>query len=611
MASAAVVSTTTAAPSSNKGDGDAPPSSDEAPGPSPAASDVPPPAESAAQSADHDVEPTTDEKLTDGNAGSSSEETEWRHDVHLNTNGIANSNSTSATATSSSSPKTLLQSEEEHPQHVSKEPTFDRKIPALKPPPADLEGPLPKELKRILHAVAKTGACSWLAWDDDNEDDDAVNPKKRGSAELSTAPSAGIGAAAAAAVAASSEGFSRNLSTLKQAPARTPFASSSSSAGITAFSQWDAAKRDAAGGSSSTNLAIRGSPFSSQHAAARRSGLSHSYTTAATAGMTGGMGVAGSSSQTPPPRKKHRNGIHHKGSGGNSRRRFGKNGSVVHGGGGGVATSLATTTTTTSVATTTPGEGSRKRPLYLIRTSTPNSGLPPAPESVGSGRTSGSEVEDSTQYECDSEASFATTNSEFSVPRTMPHNLGNTSNNEQPNPKQLLGQSNTFGPARSGDTESSDANIPYKTLQMALRVATGKVLDHFYHTRGGYKLSPAERRRNRPPPKIEVVVDDPAGKNGADVRTSLTSVDDSEKNDGMKHGRPLSPEDIFQQRRQKLLHMLTPASIFLEPSSFRRRKSTVVQNDLAPFTLQRIAEVLLAPERVSCAALPLDKPIKF
>lgn len=241
-----------------------------------------------------------------------------------------------------------------------------------------------------------------------------------------------------------------------------------------------------------------------------------------------------------PPRKKHRNG-HHKG---NSRRRFGAADASKNSAGGG-----------------------RKRPLFLIRTN-PNSGGStfPAPGSVGSGRTSGSEPDDSTQYECDSEGTSTTSNSEVSVERLR-------KTQQLVNVNALQAQNNKVHAVstveESHATDHSDYH--YKTLQEAFRVALGLVLDHFYKQRGGYKLAPAEKRRNE-------------------------TLSASDKSNNEKRIPPLSPDAVFRQRRQRLVNVLLPENKVTSATS-RQRKST--SSNGYPFTIQRIAEVLVAPERVS------------
>jgi hypothetical protein len=247
-----------------------------------------------------------------------------------------------------------------------------------------------------------------------------------------------------------------------------------------------------------------------------------------------------------PPRKKHRNGLHK-----TTRRRI-------------AAADAAS-------ANRNASSGGRKRPLFLIK-SNPNvnsiSNIYSAPGSVGSGRTSGSEPDDSTQYECDSEGTSATTNSEVSVER-----LRKT--------QQRVNASAAQAPSKIGSSASigddSNPSPHYKTLQEAFRVALGLVLDHFYRHRGGYKLSPAEKRRNQ--------------------TLSATTSNSSEKTSSDERRiSPQSSEDVFHQRRQRLVTMLLPDS---ESSEDGPRRRNLVTSDGPPFTIQRIAEVLVKPERVS------------
>lgn len=241
-----------------------------------------------------------------------------------------------------------------------------------------------------------------------------------------------------------------------------------------------------------------------------------------------------------PPRKKHRNGLH-KG----ARRRF--------------ATADATA-------------GGRKRPLFLTIRTNPNTqsnaNANAAPGSVGSsaGRTSGSEPDDSTQYECDSEGTSATTNSEMSEERLLRKTQQRVNANALHTPSKI-GSTTSIG-------DESSPSQHYKTLQEAFRVALGLVLDHFYRHCGGYKLSPAEKRRNK---------------------TLSASSNSSEKANDERRIPPLSSEGIFQQRRQKLLTMLLPGN----PDDGLMRRKATNSEALPPFTAQRIAEVLLSPERVS------------
>jgi hypothetical protein len=120
----------------------------------------------------------------------------------------------------------------------------------------------------------------------------------------------------------------------------------------------------------------------------------------------------------------------------------------------------------------------------------------------------------------------------------------------------------------------------HKTLKEVIRHAVGIVLDHFYHHRGGYKLSPAEKRRNNT-----------LLANGKDEQThgQFTST-----------SQALSPKQVFLQRRQRLVEMLLPK----HPNG-DENFGDQCHTDGPPFTIQRIAEVLVAPERVRALLLIL------
>ena len=246
-----------------------------------------------------------------------------------------------------------------------------------------------------------------------------------------------------------------------------------------------------------------------------------------TNGRSGYSSYRGGIAAQASPRKKQRNGLHK-----SNRRRL-------------------------------DAKAGRKRPLFLIRTShnPVNNQNVTAPGSVGSGRTSGSEPDDSTQYECDSEGTSATTNSEVSVERLRKS-------------QQLVNESSAAGSRQAGiaaarmNVRGTSSDV--KTLHEAFRIALGLVLDHFYQNCGGYKLSPAEKRQNE---------------------NTTSSIPD--KHDSMALNQ--SPEHIFQQRRQKLLGMVSSHAD--HPDRTFRLKSPTKEGP--PFTIQRVAEVLVSPERVS------------
>ncbi len=240
-----------------------------------------------------------------------------------------------------------------------------------------------------------------------------------------------------------------------------------------------------------------------------------------------------------PPRKRHRNGVvHHKGG---ERMRFGNPDGACFSNG---------------------SSNGRKRPLVVVRT---NSGTA---SSIAS--SVGSEPDyDSAPYECDSEGTSA---SEISARRTT-----KAKRSVNPQGVQINSGVETWTDTATVEDEANsvDGSIqlggsPYKTLQMAFRGALGLVLDDFYQKRGnGYILSPAEKRRNE---RIEEKVNkNTKGDNDAKRKLSFL----------------LSSEYVFQQRRQRLMAMLLPKD--------------GEESREPPFTIQRIAEVLVAPDRVRIA----------
>ncbi len=340
------------------------------------------------------------------------------------------------------------------------------------------EGPLPRELRRIIMEVAKTGKCSWLSWNHEIAPNNEEVPKSE-----------------------------RKMTSSASPPQYSP------------------------------SFANKGVVRKQPSAAAARRGL--------------------------PPRKRHRNGVMHKGGErmrfGNADGAFGRNNASTN---------------------------SRKRPLVLVRTNSSTStatattsnvtntasvaaGLySSAPSSVGSGRSTGSEPDyDSAPYECDSEGTSATTNSEISLRKTT-----RTKRSGAAKSAPISGGTYTTTVCDGEDeTYSFDGNTisPYKTLQTAFRGALGLVLDHFYQNRGnGYKLSPAEKKRN------DRLAETLIRSDAAMTSDKLSSL--------------LSSEYVFQRRRQRLMAMLLPSSNEQEKRS-----------EEPPFTIQRIAEVLVAPDRVS------------
>ncbi len=156
-------------------------------------------------------------------------------------------------------------------------------------------------------------------------------------------------------------------------------------------------------------------------------------------------------------------------------------------------------------------------------------------------------------------------------------------------------------PSSTGSLGPLCLSLPFRTLRGALRLAVALVLEYSYKHRGGYKLSPAEKRR------FEVL-----------QQTSPTRSGGVEKSASSFH--PNQTDVAFMERRMRLLKMLGGGKSgrssagrvassdggFTSDTSFdgaARRKSSddYPQNSRygPPFTIQRVAEILLMPERVS------------
>ena len=146
-------------------------------------------------------------------------------------------------------------------------------------------------------------------------------------------------------------------------------------------------------------------------------------------------------------------------------------------------------------------------------------------------------------------------------------------------------------------------SLPFRTLRGALRLAVALVLEYSYKNRGGYKLSPAEKRR------FEVLKQ-------ANLNMCIEKT--------VNH-HPSQTDVAFMERRMRLLKMLGGGKSsstrssgrvsmssnasdggFTSDTSFNcdaRRKTSddFIQGGRCgpPFTVQRVAEILLMPERVS------------
>lgn len=279
-------------------------------------------------------------------------------------------------------------------------------------------------------------------------------------------------------------------------------------------------------------------------------------------------------------RRKHRNGVKI------NRRR------LADAAGGGSQTQTGTT-------------GSRKRPLFLIRTSPSSAGGGVSgvfsPESLGSGKTSGSEPDDSTQYECDSEGTSATSCSELSTER-KDCSVRSAQRVAIPSPK---------GPVTPAVDDEVSSFKGYRCLKDAFRAAIGFVLDYWYRQKDGYKLSPAEKRRSETSKSERSIPSNSRTENDSNTKSSnvnpnnisagSTTTDRGDNKSQTEESKQYindiySPENIFQQRRQRLLTMLGQPEDKVAMNTVHR---FLAEDDGPPFTIQRIAEVLIAPERVS------------
>ena len=137
-------------------------------------------------------------------------------------------------------------------------------------------------------------------------------------------------------------------------------------------------------------------------------------------------------------------------------------------------------------------------------------------------------------------------------------------------------------------------------------MALGMVLDHWYRHRGGYKLSPAEKRRSEAAEKATQALVNGESKQPAVETTNGAKNPPPDKNKSTKE--PPKAEVIFQKRKQRLLVMLGQQG---DSKTSRRNIATArryqAEDEGPPFTIQRIAEVLIAPERVSCCCWDCDR----
>ena len=198
---------------------------------------------------------------------------------------------------------------------------------------------------------------------------------------------------------------------------------------------------------------------------------------------------------------------------------------------------------------------------------------------------SGSEHEDTSQYECDSEGTSATSNSEMSFNSSISKRRG----------IQTMGNIGSRANLSLTIAKRTDpvARPQYMSVRDALVSALTLVLDHYYYNRGGYKLSPLEKRI------YDIVAENnDATKDLPDNHESSAAATDPVRNS----------EEVFQKRKKRLLEMLGKycnAVASDHENSDIEKGSTVAllhsrdntKSFFPPFTIQRLAEVLMEPER--------------
>jgi hypothetical protein len=249
--------------------------------------------------------------------------------------------------------------------------------------------------------------------------------------------------------------------------------------------------------------------------------------------------------------------------------------------------------------------GNRKRPLIFLRTqsgSTHNTPTMFSPGSVGSGRTSGSEHEDTSQYECDSEGTSATSNSEISFDRGRGSAAGNRrasdTNRSSRSRPGIARQDNITGRVTIQNS-SKDISVrsAYSCLRDAFRVAVDVAIEHYFMHRGGYKLSPVESRMKSDLLKKHQTATPDREAGEKDVGPKATNANISIDTGGMPADGELhlkhleNYEDIvFRKRKNRLLGLLGRDS---------RSANAPIRSleQSSPFTIQRIAEVLISPTR--------------
>ena len=249
------------------------------------------------------------------------------------------------------------------------------------------------------------------------------------------------------------------------------------------------------------------------------------------------------------------------------------------------ATATSTTSTGTSTFTNTNAPSAYQNSLAAFL---PNASAGRATGSIASyTAASGSEHEDTSQYECDSEGTSATSNSEMSFGSSISKRRGMSAIGNIGSQQQRANLSLTIA-------KRSDQLVrpKYLSVRDALMSALSFVLDYYYQNRGGYKLSPLEQR-------IYNVGSEKNEKN-------TTAADQDETHTPLVADVVRKSEEVFQKRKKRLLEMLgrycNAAASDQESSDTEKGPNIVFQGmnsvkSLPPFTIQRLAEVLMEPER--------------
>lgn len=204
----------------------------------------------------------------------------------------------------------------------------------------------------------------------------------------------------------------------------------------------------------------------------------------------------------------------------------------------------------------------RQRPQLVIRTQTNNA-------SLGGERNSGSEHEEASQYECDSEGTSATSNSEISF--EYGRRAGNSNGYGRSNERRASRQrSRDLLLQKIGSGEECVSKYRQGTSRCiceAVCQTINLVLDHYFMYHGGYTLSPVEMR----------------------IYSIAAANEGCFPSENTKKHEKIA----FEQRKERLMKLLGRFSDKYSEALDEK----VYAIDAGPFTIQRVAEVLCSPER--------------